>query len=144
LTIIKDAFLKVVEYPYWNPQTKGLDFEGMTNCLSQAKPGSIVLLHACAHNPTGVDPTEAQWNKLAELVKAKKLYTFFDSAYQGYASGDLEKDALSLRVWQKHGLNFMVSQSFAKNFGLYGERIGALHIVVSNKDVAARVMSQLK
>jgi len=71
----------------------------LSKCLNGAKPGSVVLLHACAHNPTGVDPTEEQWNKIAEIVKAKGLYTFFDSAYQGYASGDLEKDALSLRIW---------------------------------------------
>jgi len=91
--IIEKAGLKWIEYPYFDAKTKGLDFEGMKTTLKAAKPYSIVLLHACAHNPTGVDPTLDQWKELAALFKEKKLFPFFDSAYQGYASGDLEKDA---------------------------------------------------
>ena len=91
-SIIFEAGLPVLTYPYYKASTRGLDFEGMYNCLAQANPGSIVLLHACAHNPTGVDLDLQQWKKMAELFQQRSLLPFFDSAYQGYASGDLEKD----------------------------------------------------
>jgi aspartate/tyrosine/aromatic aminotransferase len=86
-------------------------------------------MHACAHNPTGVDPTQEQWKKLAEVMKKNKLIPFFDSAYQGFASGDLHQDAKAIRYFLNEGFNMFVSQSFAKNMGLYGERVGALHVV---------------
>lgn len=116
----------------------------MCKGLEAAAPGSIVLLHVAAHNPTGVDPTPEQWRILAKLVKAKKLFPFFDSAYQGFATGDLTRDALSVQIFIEEGLQMLVSQSLAKNMGLYGERIGALHVVCTSKDVATRVLSQLK
>lgn len=101
-------------------------------------------MHACAHNPTGVDPTFDEWQKIAEVVKNKKLIPYFDSAYQGFASGDLIKDARVIRYFADNGYSMFVSQSYAKNMGLYGERVGALHVVTPNKDDAARVLSQLK
>jgi len=142
--IIEKSGLKWIEYPYFEENTKGLNFKGMYEKLSQAQAGSTVLLHACAHNPTGVDPTLDQWTELAKLFKEKKLIPYFDSAYQGYASGDLEKDAQSIHIFLNHGLQMIISQSYAKNFGLYGERIGAIHFVAKSKDVAVRVLSQVK
>lgn len=116
----------------------------MIETLSNAPEGSIVLLHACAHNPSGVDPTQQQWRDIAELFLKKGLFPFFDSAYQGFASGDLEKDAFPIRLFHDLGLQMIVTQSFAKNFGLYGERIGAIHFVTKNTDVATRLESQFK
>merc|ERR1719158_1858551 len=89
--------------------------------------GEIVLLHACAHNPTGVDPSEEQWQAIVDVCRRRKLIPILDNAYQGYASGDLEKDGLAMRMFEAAGLEYFVAQSFAKNFGLYGERIGYIH-----------------
>jgi aspartate/tyrosine/aromatic aminotransferase len=116
----------------------------MMDCLDKAPEGSIVLLHACAHNPSGVDPTQQQWKEIGELMKRRNLFTFFDSAYQGFASGDLEKDAYPIRLFHSMGLQMIVTQSFAKNFGLYGERIGAIHFTTKDTDVATRLESQLQ
>ena len=116
----------------------------MVETLKNAKAGSIILLHVCAHNPTGVDPSPEQWRILANLCKDNKLLPFFDSAYQGYASGDLEKDVIGVKIFLELGLQMLVAQSFAKNFGLYGERIGALHFVCRSKEIAEKVMSQVK
>lgn len=144
LTIVKEAGLTPFEYPYFDPKTKGLAYEAMLKTLSLARPNSIVLLHVCAHNPTGVDPTEEQWRGIAKVMKERNLLPFFDSAYQGYASGDLEKDVTSLKIFIQEGFQFLLAQSFAKNFGLYGERIGALHIVCTSKEVKDKVLSQVK
>lgn len=116
----------------------------MIDCLKSAPQGSIVLLHACAHNPSGVDPTEQQWREIADVVQQNKLFPFFDSAYQGFASGDIEKDAFAIRLFHERGMQLIVTQSYAKNFGLYGERIGAVHFVTKSPDVAKRLISQLK
>ena len=138
---------KIATYPYWSAKTRGLDFDGMISTLDSASEGSIVVLHACAHNPTGVDPTQEQWRKIAEVVKKRKLFPFFDTAYQGFASGDLNKDAYSIRYFVEQGFELVVAQSYAKNFGLYGERAGCFHFVASPgseaKDVTTRVASQL-
>ena len=134
----------VREYAYYDPKTKGLDFDGMIRDLSNAQPGSIVLLHACAHNPTGVDPTPEQWKHIAEVVRKNNLFTFFDSAYQGFASGDLMKDGYALRYFLDQGFQMVVAQSFAKTMGLYGERTGAVHVVCQDKPTAEKVLSQLK
>ena len=101
-------------------------------------------MHACAHNPTGVDPTFDNWKQIADVIKKKKLIPYFDSAYQGFASGDLINDAKTIRYFADNGFSMFVSQSYAKNMGLYGERVGALHVVTPNKDQAAKVLSQLK
>jgi len=113
----------------------------MIEDLRMATKGSIVLFHTCAHNPTGVDPSEEQWNEIAQVCKANNLYPFFDTAYQGFASGDLDKDAYSLRLFLKMGFEMVIAQSFAKTMGLYGERVGALHIVCSDKLTASKVLS---
>ena len=120
-----------------------LDFDAMCDDLSKAPAGCTILLHACAHNPTGVDPTAVQWDTLAQIVKERKLIPLFDSAYQGYASGDPEADALSVRKFEQAGIDSLICQSFAKNMGLYGERVGALNIMCSDADEADRVKSQL-
>ncbi|KAJ2905460.1 aminotransferase class I and II [Zalerion maritima] len=134
-------------YPYFDKSTKGLDFEGMKAALSAAPEASIILLHPCAHNPTGVDPTLDQWKELADLVKQKKHFPFFDCAYQGFASGDLDKDAAAIRYFVAQGFEMLIAQSFAKNFGLYGERAGCFHAVTApHADATStigRISSQL-
>ena len=142
--IIEDCHLKWMEYPYYNPETKGSNIPAMLKFLEEGIEGSIVLLQACAHNPTGVDPTFEEWKQIAAVMKKKNLFPFFDSAYQGFASGDLEKDAWPIKYFIEQGFEMIVTQSFAKNMGLYGERIGALHIVSSNKETCDKVMSQVK
>lgn len=138
------AGLSVKTYRYYNPGTRGLDFQGMLEDLGTAPSGAIVLLHACAHNPTGVDPTLEQWEQIRQLMRSKSLLPFFDSAYQGFASGSLDKDAKSVRMFVADGGECLAAQSYAKNMGLYGERVGALSIVCKTADVASRVESQLK
>lgn len=111
--------------------------------LDAAPPGAVVVLHACAHNPTGVDPAPEQWRGVLGAVKRRQLLPFFDSAYQGFASGDLDRDAAALRMFEAAGCEMLLAQSFAKNMGLYGERVGALHVVCACAPSAARVRSQL-
>lgn len=116
----------------------------MLEDLDKAANESIVLLHVCAHNPTGVDPTVAQWSQILEVVKRKNHFAMFDSAYQGFASGDLKKDAYAVELFTKHYDRIMLCQSFAKNFGVYGERAGALSVVTGSKTETDVVMSRLK
>ena len=142
--VFKDSGLEVVKYRYYNKETIGLDFDGMIADLKSAPDGSLILLHACAHNPTGVDPTKSQWTQLSEVFKEKKHYAFFDMAYQGFASGDIDKDAFPIRHFQSEGHRFALAQSFAKNMGLYGERVGAFSICCDSADEKKRVDSQLK
>lgn len=132
-------------YTYLNQKTgTTLDFDGMLNDLSSAPEGSPVLLHACAHNPSGVDPSREQWEVLADMFLEKRLTAVFDSAYQGYASGDLDADAFSVRAFEKAGVLPIVCQSYAKSMGLYGERIGAVNFVCSDQEEASALMSQVK
>ncbi|WOG85669.1 hypothetical protein DCAR_0104860 [Daucus carota subsp. sativus] len=138
------AGLSVKTYRYYDPATRGLNFQGLLEDLGSAPSGAIVLLHACAHNPTGVDPTPAQWEQIRQLIRSKGLLPFFDSAYQGFASGSLDRDAEPVRMFVADGGECLVAQSYAKNMGLYGERVGALSIVCKTADVASRVESQLK
>jgi len=112
--------------------------------LKSVKDNSFVMLHACAHNPTGVDPSKAQWQEILDVVTTKNLYCGFDSAYQGFASGDLEQDAYALRLFQEHTDNICLFQSFAKNFGLYGERAGTFSVVTKSQEEKGIVMSRLK
>ncbi|KAB1204672.1 Aspartate aminotransferase, chloroplastic [Morella rubra] len=132
------------EYRYYNPKTVGLDFEGMIADIKAAPEGSFVLLHGCAHNPTGIDPTPDQWEKIADVIQEKNHTPFFDVAYQGFASGSLDEDAASVRLFAARGMEVLVAQSYSKNLGLYAERIGAINVVCSSADAAARVKSQLK
>jgi aromatic-amino-acid transaminase len=120
-----------------------VNFAGMKACLAGLPAGSIIVLHACCHNPTGADLSEAQWKEVVESVRARGLVAFIDMAYQGFADG-IEPDALALRLFAASGLQFFVSSSFSKSFSLYGERVGALSIVTASKDESARVMSQVK
>ncbi|PSN61120.1 aspartate aminotransferase mitochondrial precursor [Corynespora cassiicola Philippines] len=142
--VFKDSGLKVEKYRYYNKDTIGLDFDGMVADIKAMPKGSIVLLHACAHNPTGVDPTEEQWRKIAGAVKEGEHFPFFDMAYQGFASGDTSKDAFALRHFIKEGLRPVLAQSFAKNMGLYGERVGAFSVVCESAEEKKRVDSQIK
>lgn len=142
--VFKDSGLNVKSYRYFNKSTNGLDIDGLVEDIKAAPEGSIILLHACAHNPTGVDPDQEQWQKICSVIQEKKHLTFFDSAYQGFASGDIDKDAFAVRLFESKGLEFLVAQSFAKNMGLYGERIGNLSVVVSSPEIALKVKSQLK
>ena len=147
--IFKHAGLKVASYGYYDPKTCGLDFaaacedikvshlstwESIHTCsnfyyFQKIPENSIILLHACAHNPTGVDPRPEQWKELSALVKERKLYAFFDMAYQGFASGDVDADAFAVRQFLEDGHNICLAQSYAKNMGLYGERAGAFTVV---------------
>ena len=113
--VFKDSGLEVVKYKYYNKNTIGLDFDGMVEDLKAAPEGSIILLHACAHNPTGIDPSREQWKQISDVMKGKKHYPFFDMAYQGFASGDTEGDAFPVRHFQSEGHQFCLAQSFAKN-----------------------------
>lgn len=112
--------------------------------LKKIPEGSVILLQACAHNPTGVDPTQEQWIELSHLVKKRNLLPFIDIAYQGFATGNIDNDAFSVRQFAKDGHQMLVTQSYSKNMGLYGERVGALTVVGASKEEADRVMSQIK
>lgn len=142
--IFKRAGVPLQSYRYWDKNTRGLDLEGMLADLRAAPRGSICMLHTCAHNPTGVDPNKAQWDLIAEVVQERNLYTLFDTAYQGFATGSLEDDCYSVRLFDRLGLEFCVCQSFAKNIGLYGERVGAVHFRCSSERDVKAVMSQVK
>lgn len=145
--IFSNVGLKLKTYPYFSTKTKMLDFEGMMNTLKEAPSGSVILLHPCAHNPTGVDPTKEQWQEIARVMKDRGLYPFLDCAYQGFATGDLAQDNYAVRLFVEQGFELCVCQSFAKNFGLYGERTGAFHYVVAqgsdSADAIKRIASQL-
>lgn len=145
--IFSNVGLQHKTYPYFSKKTKGLDFDGMYGAIESAPESSIIVLHACAHNPTGVDPTQDQWKKIAELLRAKKHFPFFDTAYQGFASGDLAKDGWAIRYFVEQGFELCIAQSYAKNFGLYGERAGCFHFVTSPasdaQSTVTRVASQL-
>ncbi|XP_063221935.1 aspartate aminotransferase, mitochondrial [Bacillus rossius redtenbacheri] len=142
--IFKHSGLGVKQYRYYDPNTCGFDFQGALQDIAKMPERSIILLHACAHNPTGVDPSPQQWAEISKVVKQKKLFPFFDMAYQGFASGDVDKDAFALRHFVKEGHETIVTQSYAKNMGLYGERVGAFSLITSSKEEAQRTMSQLK
>ncbi|TFK29837.1 aspartate aminotransferase [Coprinopsis marcescibilis] len=141
--IFRNVGIEPVDYPYYNPQTISLDYDRFIGSLKDAPLRSVFLLHACAHNPTGVDPTEEQWKAIAEVMLEKGHFAFFDCAYQGFASGDLDKDSWAVRYFVEKNVPLLVCQSFAKNAGLYGERIGALHVVLQDSETANRVRSQL-
>ncbi|GAO16021.1 hypothetical protein UVI_02056000 [Ustilaginoidea virens] len=141
--IFGNVGLKVADYPYFSKKTNGLDFEGMKAAIQAAPDRSIILLHACAHNPTGVDPSLDQWKELAVIIAQKKHFPFFDCAYQGFASGNLAQDASAIRYFIEQGFETVVCQSFAKNFGLYGERAGCFHAVTSPGPDATSTISRI-
>lgn len=135
--------VKCAEYRYWCEKKRGLDFKGMCEDIRAAPNGSVILLHVTAHNPTGVDPTPDQWIELSKLMKEKNHFPFFDCAYQGFASGNLEKDAFAPRYFADQGFEMLVCQSFAKNLGLYNARVGGIHFVAKTKDKANAVKQQI-
>jgi aromatic-amino-acid transaminase len=141
--LFETAGFAVSSYPYYDPATRGLDFGGMKAALVAAQPGSIVVLHACCHNPTGVDLDQAQWADVVRIAADRKLVPFLDIAYQGFGDG-IDADAAAVRLFAEAGIPFFVASSFSKSFSLYGERVGALTIVVEGKEEAARVLSQVK
>jgi len=141
--IFESAGFPVQNYTYYDPETRGVNFAGMVKSLEALPAKSVVLLHACCHNPTGADLTTAQWQQVAALCKAKDLIPFLDMAYQGFADS-IDEDGAAVRLFADAGLCFFVSSSFSKSFSLYGERVGALSIVTESKDESTRVMSQLK
>ncbi len=141
--IFESAGFRVELYPYYNAETRGLDFPAMRATLATLPRGAIVVLHVCCHNPTGADPDSEQWAELVELVRERGLVPILDLAYQGFANG-LEADAMPVRRFVEAGIPAFVANSFSKNFSLYGERVGALSIVAPHADAAARALSQLK
>jgi len=141
--LFERAGFKVETYPYYDAATHGLNFQGMLSALKALPAKTIVVLHACCHNPTGVDPSAQQWHEIAQAVKDADLVPFLDIAYQGFGDG-LDEDASVVRMFADMGLTMFISSSFSKSFSLYGERVGALTLVAGNKDESTRVLSQLK
>jgi len=141
--VFKAAGLEVVEYDYYNSETKELDFEAMLTSLEAVEAGDMVLFHGCCHNPTGIDPTLEQWQILAERAAAGAWLPLFDFAYQGFAAG-VEEDAGGLRLFTKKVPELLIANSFSKNFGLYNERVGGVTLVAKDSDTAAQSFSQLK
>uniref|UniRef100_A0A8I6GJR0 Aspartate aminotransferase n=1 Tax=Rattus norvegicus TaxID=10116 RepID=A0A8I6GJR0_RAT len=125
-------------------KTCGFDFSGALEDISRIPEQSVLLLHACAHNPMGVDPRPEKWKEMVSVVKKKSLFAFFDMAYQGFASGDGDKDAWAVQHFIEQGINVCLCQSYAKNMGLYGERVGSFTVVCKDEEEAKRVESQLK
>ena len=141
--LFEGAGFVVEHYPYYDAASRGIDFDGMLAALDKAPAGTIVVLHACCHNPTGYDISQGQWAKVIATVKARRLVPFLDMAYQGFGEG-IEEDGAVVGLFTAAGLDFFVATSFSKSFSLYGERVGALSVVCQSKDEADRVLSQLK
>jgi aromatic-amino-acid transaminase len=141
--LFTQAGFTVDTYAYYDADKRGVNFEGMLASLKAAPAGTIVVLHACCHNPTGYDITAAQWDQVVQMVKAQGLTAFLDMAYQGFGHG-IQEDGAVVAKFVAAGLNFLVSTSFSKSFSLYGERVGALSVLCADKEEADRVLSQLK
>ena len=141
--LFEGAGFAVKEYPYYDPKTHGLNFEGMLSALKKLPAGAIVVLHSCCHNPTGVDLSKENWNSILETVQSRGILPFLDLAYQGFADG-IDADAYAPRLFAEATQPVFLSSSFSKSFSLYGERVGALSVVTGSSDEAARVLSHLK
>lgn len=141
--LFETAGFPVQNYRYYDAATHDVNRAGMLDDLNALPNGSIVILHACCHNPTGVDLTPADWSNVLEVVKAKGHVPFLDMAYQGFGDG-IDEDAAAVRLFAESGLTFFISSSFSKSFSLYGERVGALSIISESKEESARVLSQVK
>jgi aromatic-amino-acid transaminase len=141
--LFTQAGFRVESYPYYDAATRGVRFDAMRSALAAAPAGTVVVLHACCHNPTGADLSEAQWHEVVALVRERGLVPFLDMAYQGFGDG-LAPDGQAVQLFVDAGLDVFVATSFSKSFSLYGERVGALSVVCGNRDEAARVLSQLK
>ena len=141
--LFTNAGFVVDTYPYYDADKRGVNFDGMLTALETAAAGTIVVLHACCHNPTGYDITAAQWAQVVAAVKSRNLVAFLDMAYQGFGDG-IAEDGAVIAQFVDAGLDFFVSTSFSKSFSLYGERVGALSVVCASKEEMTRVLSQLK
>ncbi|HEX7687005.1 MAG TPA: amino acid aminotransferase [Burkholderiaceae bacterium] len=141
--LFTQAGFPVETYPYYDAAKRGIAFDALVAKLEASPAGTVVVLHACCHNPTGYDLAPAQWDRIIAVVKARGLVPFLDMAYQGFGSG-LAEDGAVVQQFLAAGLDFFVSTSFSKSFSLYGERVGALSVVCASKDEASRVLSQLK
>ncbi|ELR67592.1 Aspartate aminotransferase [Photobacterium marinum] len=141
--VFSAAGLEIAEYTYYDAETKDMDFDAAIADLANAAPGDVVLLHGCCHNPTGIDPDAAQWQKLAELCVEKQLLPMFDFAYQGFANG-VEEDAQGLRIFAAKCEELLIASSFSKNFGLYNERVGAFTLVAKDAEQSTTAFSQVK
>ena len=141
--LFENAGFKVNAYPYYEPKTRGLDFAAMLGALEGLPAGAIVVLHACCHNPTGVDLSHEQWQKVLDVVKRRELVPFIDLAYQGFGDG-IEADGYAARLFAESYSPVFVSSSFSKSFSLYGERVGAFSLLAGSADEAARALSQIK
>ena len=142
-SIFEGAGVKVNDYPYYDAKTGGVNFEGMLNAIKAMPEKTIVLMHPCCHNPTGVDLTKQQWDEVIQVLKANNLIAFLDIAYQGFGDG-LDEDAYAIRAMADAGLEYFVSNSFSKNLSFYGERCGGLSVVCKTAEDAGRVLGQLK
>lgn len=141
--LFEAAGFTVETYPYFDPATRGVAFDAMRDFLATQPAGTIVLLHACCHNPTGADLSAAQWREIVAVCDKQGLVPFLDMAYQGFADG-LQEDAVAVRLFAESGQSVFISSSFSKSLSLYGERVGALTMVTSSRDESARVLSQVK
>ena len=141
--LFTNAGFEVDTYPYYDAEARGIRFDAMLACLQAAAPGTVVVLHACCHNPTGYDLTPAQWGRVVEVVRSRGLVAFLDMAYQGFGEG-IAEDGAVVQQFLASGVDFFVSTSFSKSFSLYGERVGALSVVCASAEEASRVLSQLK
>lgn len=141
--LFENEGFNVVDYPYYNTEVKDFDFEAMLDSLRQLPEQSIIVLHACCHNPTGIDPTFEQWQAITDVLVSKKHLPFIDIAYQGFGAG-LDHDAAVVRMLAKHHIPMFISSSFSKSFALYGERVGALTVLTTDAQQSPRVLSQLK
>ncbi|MES2949345.1 MAG: amino acid aminotransferase [Pseudomonadota bacterium] len=142
-SMFESSGLTVHTYPYYDPAGGGVRFDAMLECLRALPPRSVVLLHACCHNPTGADLTTAQWITLIALIQQRQLLPYLDMAYQGFGGG-VDSDAFAVRALARAGVNFLIANSFSKSMGLYGERCGALSVVCTDAQQAERVLGQLK
>ena len=143
LALFTNAGFKVASYPYYDAANRSVNFSGMLDGLNAAAPGTIVVLHACCHNPTGYDITASQWDQVVAACKERRLTPFLDMAYQGFGYG-IAEDGAAVQKFVAAGMSFLVSTSFSKSFSLYGERVGALSVLCDSKEEAGRVLSQLK
>lgn len=141
--LFENAGFEVNAYPYYNADTHGVDFKAMTDCLKSLPAGSITVLHACCHNPTGVDLSQQHWREIISIVQQRRLIPFIDIAYQGFGD-DIDADAFAVRAFAAAMSPVFVANSFSKSFSLYGERVGGLSVVTQDADEAARILSQIK
>jgi len=141
--LFENAGFTVNAYPYYDASTRGLDFEGMLAALERIPAGAVVVLHACCHNPTGVDPSSDQWGRILQVVRAQGQIPFLDLAYQGFGDG-VDADGAIVRAFAETPGPLFIASSFSKSFSLYGERVGALSILTADRDESARVLSQVK